>query len=506
MNTKSKTKSSILNAITSLLYIAVNGLLGLVFTHDVIVYWGSDFNGINSASFQLVNILMILEGGFTLATNVALFAPLGKNDYTSINGILSATDKRFKKIGLLFMILGVVSTLLYALVINTEVSYWVIVYVFLMSLLPPAINIYLALKYRAILLSDQKEYVISLITLTTVTLGYFLTIVAIRSGCGYWSIKAFTTAFAIINSFAIATYCRRRYKRIDFTVEPDYNSIKGTKDVFISKLSGALYTALPILVVAIAFPEGAKLASVYAVYASVFSLLSNAIQSFSSAPRFAFGQLWADDRKEDVNDLFVKYELIVFVFLTILLSTAVSLILPFVNLYTKGVSDIQYENALIAILLGCYSFISIIHIPSGHMINMSGNFKLSKIINLAITAVFIVLLVLSVAVGKKFGADIYGIIVALLLSELLLSVTEMVMAHKKILGIPMYRTFLVMFPNIFVFALSFFIGLKMPHMDNYIVLFEYGVLLIVLYAIITAVFNMIFNNKISLSCIRMLKK
>lgn len=506
MQSKSKIRSSILNAVTALLYITVNGLLGLVFTRCVIKYFGSDFNGINSASFQLVNILMILEGGFTLATNVALFGPLGKNEQQKINGILSATDKRFKKIGVLFLCLGIVSTLLYSLLISTEVSYWVVVYIFLMSLLPPAVNIYISLKYRAILLSDQKEYIVSLFTLITVTLGYVLTIVAIQGGCGFWSIKLFITTFSIINSIAIAIYCKKRYKFLDFKVEPDYESIKGTRDVFVGKIAGALYTALPILVIAIAFPNGAKLASVYAVYASVFSFISNAIQSFSSAPRFAFGQLWAEGELEAAKLMFQKYELIVFAFLTILMSTTLSLILPFVNLYVGDVTDIQYQNPLIAILIGCATFVSIVHIPSGHMINMSGNFKLSKKINLAVTISFLFFLIIAVVVSKWKGFDIYGILVATLCAALVLAGAEIIAAHRKILYLSIRRTMILLVPNLAVFILSFVVGLRMPDMDNYLTFFLYGSLALIAFSLLMLLCNYLMNRQITKETINMIIK
>jgi hypothetical protein len=53
---------------------------------------------------QIVNVLLILEGGFTLASNVALFDPVSREDYLTSNGILSATRNKFKKIGALFLI------------------------------------------------------------------------------------------------------------------------------------------------------------------------------------------------------------------------------------------------------------------------------------------------------------------------------------------------------------------------------------------------------------------
>ena len=88
-----KSKKSMLNAITALLQTFVAGIIGLILGKSVLNNFGSDVNGINSTIIQLVNTIMILEGGFTVASNVALFEPFANNDIKRISGIVSATDK-----------------------------------------------------------------------------------------------------------------------------------------------------------------------------------------------------------------------------------------------------------------------------------------------------------------------------------------------------------------------------------------------------------------------------
>lgn len=97
-----KTRNSIYNAITSLLLTMLNGLTSIVIIQKIIEVYGSDFNGLNSTVNQLINMLLVVEGGFTLAISVSLFKPLTENDKTQVNSILSASRNIFKKIGLLF--------------------------------------------------------------------------------------------------------------------------------------------------------------------------------------------------------------------------------------------------------------------------------------------------------------------------------------------------------------------------------------------------------------------
>ena len=105
---------SLLNAISAMCLTITNGLLTIVVTRFILARFGSDFNGLNSTANQIVNVLLILEGGFTLASNVALFYPLTHGDYKQVNGILSATKKKFKKIAVIFISIGTLISIVYA--------------------------------------------------------------------------------------------------------------------------------------------------------------------------------------------------------------------------------------------------------------------------------------------------------------------------------------------------------------------------------------------------------
>ena len=75
-----KSKQSILTALSAITLTLISGIFALLVTKLVIVEYGSDFNGLNSTASQFISMLLIIEGGFTIATNVALFTPMASND------------------------------------------------------------------------------------------------------------------------------------------------------------------------------------------------------------------------------------------------------------------------------------------------------------------------------------------------------------------------------------------------------------------------------------------
>ena len=128
-----RNKKSILNAISAVLLTVCNGLIGIISVKFILIFFGSDFNGLNSTASQLVNVLMIFEGGFTIATNVALFKPYIQKDYNKINSIITATRNTFKKIGILSFVAGVILSFGYSLIINTDLNRVLVFAIFLID-------------------------------------------------------------------------------------------------------------------------------------------------------------------------------------------------------------------------------------------------------------------------------------------------------------------------------------------------------------------------------------
>ena len=118
MSSMSKKKNSILTFVTSLILTMLRGVLGLIVTRLILKVYGSDFNGINATANQFINVILLVEGGFTLSTNVALFKPLVTNNKDEVNQILSATSKIFHRVGFVFLIIGIIGSYFYVMLIK----------------------------------------------------------------------------------------------------------------------------------------------------------------------------------------------------------------------------------------------------------------------------------------------------------------------------------------------------------------------------------------------------
>lgn len=420
-----RNRKSLLNAISAVFLTVCNGLFGIVFVKFVLIYFGSDFNGLNSTANQFVSILMLFEGGFTIATNVALFKPYSDRDFDSVNAIISATNHTFKRAGILSLMIGTILSTGYAFVINSALPRWLVFSVVFMTILPTCFNFYFATKYRILLQAEQKEYIISFITLVTSSLGYIVNIAAMYLGCDMWFIRFCTMLFSLLNSILIGLYVRKKFTFINFHVKPNHVAIVGTKDVFAQKLTGVFYSTMPILSITLT-AGGTMLASVYAVYSSVFVMLKGILRAVIDAPRLSIGELAAQSDEENVWKIYQQYETITFILIFIFLTTASVLIMPFISIYTKDISDINYNQPLIAVLLILITYFELLHIPSGHLMNMTGNFRISKNLQIIATAI----LTIGFAFSFLLHWGIYGILASVLVTAIYLCIAEIVFIHS----------------------------------------------------------------------------
>lgn len=422
-----RTKLTLLNALTSVVSMIVSSILSLVSIRVVLVYLGSDYNGLNSTINQFITVLMLVESGFTLAALVRLYAPYGQKDYDAVNKILSKTRVTLKKVGFAMFVLGIVGSCIYALLIDSEIDYIVMVALFSFSVAATAFNFAYVYKYRLVFQVTQHEYILYAVNILQYIVMYGGMIAIICTMQDIVLARLFYMLANIGSGFLIAAIAKKQFPFASYTVDCSDVSIDETKDLFVSKIVSVLYNSLMVFYMSVFV--GTAQTSVYAVYNSVVSLISNFINTALIAPQNALGQI-INTEKEKAKAIVHEYEFTAILIAMTLFSTTMALILPFVRVYTAGVGDVDYIQPLVAILLVVTGVLQIIHIPSGRCIELSGDFRAVRNIQLV---TFILLAVLSV-VGALWQG-LVGLLLAKLLTNVMLAAMEIIYAHKNIIQI-----------------------------------------------------------------------
>lgn len=491
MGISNRNRNSVLNALSATMLTLSNGLLGIIVTKMIIREYGSDFNGLNSTANQLVNALLIVEGGFTLASNVALFSPLTHCDYRKVNRLLSKTRRKFRKIGVIFLSMGITTSWIFALSANSNLSFELIFSVIIMAVIPAAFNLYYATTYRVLLQTQQKEYIINIFTMITIAMGHIGNIGLIVINGSIWLVRVITMVTALLNSFLIVWYVKKHNRFLALDAGNNKEVIRGTGDVMVQKVTGVIYLSAPIIFLSVSSAGGTILASVYAVYNNVFNMIKSLLRSVIDAPRLGIGQMLSETDRKRIWNVFAEYEYIVIIFTFIICSVTYVLIMPFISMYTNGISDVNYYNKTIALLMTFISVLEIIHIPSGHLINMAGEFKISKNIQIvSLTVLVNCMLVL----GRLWG--VYGLLYAVLIVALLLAVLEVGFIHMKFFENKVVEFVKMLLPFLLVgIAICYYEKKVFINIEGIKAFILYGILITLINTIMAVIIGIVFNRK-----------
>lgn len=487
-----KGKKSLYTAVTSIAYTIIYGLLGLIVTRLIIANYGSDFNGLNSTANQFIGMLLILDGGFTLAINVSLFKPVVAKNYDAINKIMSASKIVFNRIGFLVFVVGIIGSIVYSMIAKSELPCEFAALIFMMSVIPVAFNFAYSTKYSILMKTEQKEYILNIIKILTTVLSQLWVLAAVLLHEHMLVVRFITMLGAILNSLLIGCVSKKMYNYLNFKHTPNYDAIKGTKDVLAQKVTNMLYGTAPI--VFISATVGTMLASVYSVYNNVFMLLKSVLNAFIVAPRMGFGQLIAEKDSEYVKKVFNQYECIVILVMLCILSTTTVLIMPFIKLYMSGIADINYENWYVAALLIVTVFFEIIHIPSGNIINVSGKFEVGK----KIQFIACITLAVTMIIGNWL-IGFYGILSAVMITAIVLAGLEITYVHAIFFDKAYSTFFRIIIPST---TLTIFIVLAemlfLPEIRSVLQFILFGISLTVINGAAVVIPNYLINRELML--------
>ena len=103
---------------TGLMQIAVM-ISGFIIPKIMLVFYGSEINGIVTSITQLISYLTLLEAGLSGATVFSLYKPIAAHDTYGINRILAAAKNLYYKTGHIFSCMVVLCAALYPFFVHS---------------------------------------------------------------------------------------------------------------------------------------------------------------------------------------------------------------------------------------------------------------------------------------------------------------------------------------------------------------------------------------------------
>lgn len=458
-------KKGILNIVSNVLNQLVTIVLGLVLTRLVLVGLGSETNGLLTTINQALAYVVLLEAGVGAVSLQSLYKPSAENDHDSINGILSATNRFYKRTGIIYFVVVCLLSIVFPFVIDTSLSKVTVAVVMFLSGLPGVMNYYFHAKYRILLNAEGKNYINTNIS-TLVHIGTNIAkILLLLAGFDVIMVQAMYFLFSIIQMLCYAIYIKKKYKWINLKVVPNTSAISQSKNALVHQIGGLVFNNTDSLV--LTFFCGLKNVSIYATYTLFFSMIQTVVNHFSGVT-FILGQSFNTDRKRFMK-LHDAYEVFNINLTFSLFCVANLFILPFLKLYTAGVNDINYIDKILPFLFTSVYLLSCGRVSSSMVISYAKHYKetqwrciLESVINV----------VISVIAVNFIG--IYGVLVGTIVALLYRANDMIIYANHKILNRNPFITYRRWILDIVLFIILSLVGqtiLSQINLDNYFIIF-----------------------------------
>lgn len=431
-----------LNIAGSVLLQIVSGICGLILPRFVLQQFGSEVNGLVASVTQLLSYAVLLEGGIGGVMKAALYRPLANEDDAGISAIFYQISRTFRKISVIFICCALILSVCMKFFVDTQYSWF---FVFTMVLILSAhtfFSYYVGLPHRLLMSADQKLYVIQFTQIVATVINLLLCLLVMRLGGDIHMVKLTSVAVFLLNPLVQRLYVQRHYK-LSNKVEAGNTQHIPKRDGAIHHLSYFIHRNTDVVILSLF--GSLHTVSVYTVYNTVIYVLEQLLASISSGISGMVGRLIARKEIAELNRIVDRYEACNNVLATGVATVCAILILPFVSVYTGGVTDVQYQQPLFAVLMIAGSYAYSIRHPFGCVVSAAGHYKETKAGAIGEVAIN---LVLSLVLVKPLG--LVGVALGTFAAMSFRTIHTVWYLSKRILHRPVWKFFLRLVCNLLV--------------------------------------------------------
>lgn len=397
----------------------------LILPRLIIGTYGSDKNGLISSITQFLSFASILRMGVAGATRAELYKPLADGDIEGISSIMNATQRYMRKIALIFIGYLLCVSIAFPFIVDSTYQWYEVLTLVLIMGVGTFSQYFFGLTYTTLLQADQRSYISNIFSIFAVLLNTGISCFLIVNNFSLHLVKIVYAIIFSITPFLMSMYVRKKYK-LDKHAPINNNALKKRGDVMAHSIANIVHENTDIVVLTI-FTNMVTV-SVYSVYNLVMNGIKQLVSIFTFGLEGAFGNMLAKNQDDSFHNNFNLFEFLIGSFVSVVISCTGLLILPFVGLYTKGVTDVEYIIPVYAVIVVLAQAFYCIRIPYLTIVQASGMYKETR--NGAFVEAF---LNLSISIVLTIFFGIIGVAIGTLVANLFRTIQYAYFSYKNII-------------------------------------------------------------------------
>ncbi len=368
-----RSKKALRNIVFSILLELTTIISSFLVPKIIISKFGSDINGLATSITQFLGYIVLLQSGIGGVVKASLYKPLANKDIKHISKIVNATERFFRKLGIITIVYIFILAIL--LTLNSPSFDSVFTFSLVVIIGIQAFGEYFfGITYQMLLEAGQNQYIYSITQISCVVLSTIITIILANVYPNIHLIKLIASLFFIIRPLVLRKIVYKKYQ-IKKLKSKDTSILNNRWDGVGHTVAYFIHNKTDILVLYLF--TSLESVSIYSVYALIANGLRSIINTISNPLQATFGNIIAKKELKVLDSRFKQFELIVNMASSILFPVGAALAIPFVRLYSKDF-DSNYVFPLFSLLILLAEYFYCIRLPYHIIIISAGHYRQTK--------------------------------------------------------------------------------------------------------------------------------
>lgn len=424
----SRAKKLFFNTASSIVLQLVTIIYGFVLPRLILDTYGSIVNGLVTSISQFLSIIAFMEFGVGAVIQSALYKPIADKNQDGINSVIASGQKFFSKIARILLVYVVGLVIAYPFIVNADFDWMYTATLIIAISISYFAQYYFGIIDGLFLTASQMGYIQYCSQMISLVINLISCCILIKNGCSIQAVKLISSVIFLIRPLVIRFYINKKYK-IDRKCSYEGEPIKQKWNGFAQHISAIVLDGTDTLVLTIF--STLENVSIYAVYNLVLAGLKQLLLSISGGIQSLMGDMIAKDEKDKLKNFFQQFECVMHFVIVLIFSCTGILIVPFVMVYTNGITDANYSQPAFAAIISLACAVSCLKTPyniailaAGHYKQTQNKFIICAIINLTI----------SIATVSSFG--LVGVAIGTFIAMLYQTIWMSAYVSKYIIVLP----------------------------------------------------------------------
>lgn len=367
-----RNRKMILNSLSGVLQQIVAIACGFILPRLILQYYGSSVNGLVSSISHFLGFIAFLDMGVGPVVKTALYAPLAQKDTAQISRIYIFAERFYRRVAVILLGYVLLLTVFYPFIVGDRFDRLFTASLIVIISVSSFAEYYIGAVSQLLISADQKSYIWLWLQALLLIVNCVACVILIRMGSSIQVVKLFSSVIFIVKPFVLHLYVKRKYV-LDHSVALDEEPIKQKWNAFAQHIAAVVSSETDVLL--LTFFSTMEAVSVYSVYYMVVGGITNLLMSAATGLESYFGNMLVQEKQERIIRSFSTIESVCHAFATAVFSITAVTIVPFIAVYTHGISDTDYLMPGFGLLLSCAYWVQCLRIPYFRIIKAAGHYK-----------------------------------------------------------------------------------------------------------------------------------